>query len=57
MVQTPYKDAFDLMTTPREGGAMDPAAVRRQIEQAQNFKSFIVEYKDMIGDRPLSAIN
>jgi len=57
MVQTPYKDAFDLMTTPREGGSMDPAAVRRQIEQAQNFKSFIVEYKDMIGDRPLSAIN
>jgi len=57
MVQTPYKDAFDLMTTPRDGGVMDPAAVRRQIEQAQNFKSFIVEYKDMIGDRPLSAIN
>jgi tetratricopeptide (TPR) repeat protein len=57
MAQTPYRDAFDLMTTPREGGTMDPAAVRRQIEQAQNFKSFIVDYKDMIGDKPLSAIN
>ncbi|MBL8631237.1 MAG: tetratricopeptide repeat protein [Rhodospirillaceae bacterium] len=57
MQQTPYKDPFDLMTTPREGGMMDPAAVRRQIEQAKNFKSFIVEYKDMIGDKPLSAIN
>ena len=57
MAQTPYRDAFDLMTTSREAGVMDPAAVRRQIEQAQNFKSFIVEYKDMIGDKPLSAIN
>jgi tetratricopeptide (TPR) repeat protein len=57
MQGTPYKDPFDLMTTPREGGTMDPASVRKQIEQAQNFKSFIVEYKDMIGDKPLSAIN
>jgi hypothetical protein len=57
MQQTPYKDPFDLMTTPREGGLMDPSMVRRQIEQAKNFKSFIVEYKDMIGDKPLSAIN
>lgn len=57
MAQTPYRDAFDLMTAPRDGGVMDPSAVRKQIEQAQNFKSFIVEYKDMIGDKPLSAIN
>ncbi len=57
MQQTPYKDPFDLMTAPRDGGLMDPSMVRRQIEQAKNFKSFIVEYKDMIGDKPLSAIN
>jgi hypothetical protein len=56
MQQTPYRDAFDLMTTPRDG-VLDPSAVRRQIEQAQNFKSFIVDYKEMISDKPLSAIN
>jgi hypothetical protein len=56
MAQTPYRDAFDLITAEREGG-MDPATVRRQIEQAQNFKSFLVEYKDIIGDKTLSAIN
>ncbi len=56
MLQTPYKDAFDLITTEKESG-VDPANVRRQIEQAQNFKSFLVEYKDMLADKPLSAIN
>ncbi|MCB2106636.1 MAG: hypothetical protein KDE14_02995 [Rhodobacteraceae bacterium] len=56
MMNTPYRDAFDLITAEREDG-IDPAAIRRQIEQAQNFKSFLVEYKDMIGDKSLSAIN
>ncbi|MDX2145852.1 MAG: tetratricopeptide repeat protein [Rhodospirillaceae bacterium] len=57
MSQTPYRDGFDLMTTPREGGLLDPAAVRQQIEQAQNFRSFIVDYKEMIAGKPLSEIN
>lgn len=56
MLQTPYKDAFDLITAERDQPA-DPTTVRQQIEQAQNFKSFLVEYKDMIGDKPLSQIN
>jgi tetratricopeptide (TPR) repeat protein len=57
MGSTPYKDAFVLITTPRERGVMDIAAVRQQIEQVEQFKSFMVEYKDMIGQNPLSAIN
>ncbi len=57
MGSTPYKDAFVLITTPRERGVMDVAAVRQQIEQAEQFKSFMVEYQDMIGQNPLSAIN
>jgi len=56
MLQTPYKDAFDLITAERDQAA-DPTTVRKQIEQAQNFKSFLVEYKDIIGDKPLSQIN
>lgn len=57
MADTPYRDAFALITTPRERGTMDIAAVRQQIEQAEQFKSFMIEYEDMIGERPLSAIN
>ena len=57
MANTPYKDVFSLITTPRERGVMDAQAVRAQIQQAEQFKSFLVEYKDMIGDKPLSKIN
>lgn len=57
MGSTPYKDAFVLITTPRERGVMDVASVRQQIQQAEQFKSFMVDYKDMIGQNPLSAIN
>ena len=57
MGTTPYKDAFALITTPKEKGVMDAKAVRAQIEQAEHFKSFMVEYKDMLGQKPLSAIN
>lgn len=57
MSDTPYRDAFALITTPRERGVMDVAAVRQQIEQAEQFKSFMIDYKDMIGGKPLSQIN
>jgi len=57
MANTPYKDAFALITTPREKGLMDVKSVKAQIEQAEQFKSFMVEYKDMLGQKPLSAIN
>jgi len=57
MASTPFREAFSLITTPRERGVMDIASVRAQIEQAEQFKSFMVDYKDMIGEKPLSAIN
>jgi hypothetical protein len=57
MDKTPYKDAFDLITTPKERGLLDVNQVKSQIEQAEHFKSFMVEYKDMLGEKPLSAIN
>jgi tetratricopeptide (TPR) repeat protein len=57
MANTPYKDAFALITTPKEKGPLDVNAVHAQIEQAEQFKSFMVEYKDMLGERALSAIN
>jgi hypothetical protein len=57
MANTPFKDAFALITTPRERGVMDVNSVKAQIEQAEHFKSFMVEYKDMLGEKPLSAIN
>jgi hypothetical protein len=57
MGSTPYKDAFVLITTPRERGVMDVTSVRQQIQQAEQFKSFMIEYEDMIDEKPLSAIN
>lgn len=57
MSNSPYKDVFNLITTPRERGSMDAQQVRAQIQQAEQFKSFLVEYKDMIGQKPLSKIN
>ena len=57
MSGTPFRDAFALITTPRERGVMDVAAVRQQIEQAEQFKSFMIDYKDMLGEKPLSQIN
>ena len=58
MEQTPFADAFVLITTPREQGLVDYRTVRQQIEQAENFQSFLVEYEEMIGDQGLSnAIN
>ncbi len=57
MGTTPYKDAFALITTPKEKGVLDVKTVRSQIEQAEHFKSFMVEYRDMLGQKPLSAIN
>jgi hypothetical protein len=57
MATTPFREAFSLITTPRERGVMDIASVRAQIEQAEQFKSFMIDYKDMIGEKPLSAIN
>ena len=57
MASTAYRDAFTLITTPRERGIMDIASVRQQIEQAEDFQSFMVDYKDMLGENELSAIN
>lgn len=57
MNATPFADAFDLITTPREAGLVDYRTVRRQIEQAENFQSFLVEYEDMIDNGLSSAVN
>ena len=58
MEATAFADAFDLITTPRERGLLDYRAVRQQIEQAEDFQSFLIEYEEMIGDDTLSsAIN
>ena len=57
MANTAFQEAFTLITTPRERGILDIASVRQQIEQAENFQSFMVEYRDMLGNNSLSAIN
>ncbi len=57
MEQTPFADAFDLITTPQERGLVDYRTVRQQIEQAENFQSFLVEYEDLIDDGLSNAVN
>jgi hypothetical protein len=57
MAKSPFADAFALITTPKEKGGIDVTTVHSQVEQAEHFKSFMAEYKDMLGQKPLSAIN
>ncbi|GAB3450559.1 tetratricopeptide repeat protein [Insolitispirillum peregrinum] len=57
MAQTPYKDAFTLITTPPVSGVIDYRTVADRIKQAENFKSFMSAYRERLRDGGLSAIN
>ena len=56
MDRTQFAEAFDLITTPPERGIVDYRTVREQIEKAENFKSFLTEYEDLISETELSEV-
>lgn len=57
MVATPYRDAFDLLTSPVEGGLIDYRTVADRIKQVENFQTFLGGYRDQLKSDGLSAIN
>lgn len=57
MNATPEYDAFNLLTNRTAAGLIDMASVEEQIKQAENFRSFLGEYKTRMQQSGLSAIN
>lgn len=57
MNRTPFRDAFDLITTPPEEGLIDYRTVADRIKQAEDFQSFLTAYRDRLRMEGLSAIN
>lgn len=57
MERTPFRDAFDLITTTPEDGVIDYRTVADRIKQAEDFKSFLADYRDRLRAGGLSAIN
>lgn len=57
MSGTPFRDGFDLLTSPPEGGLIDYRTVADRIKQAENFQTFLGEYRDRLKNEGLSAIN
>jgi hypothetical protein len=57
MNATPEFDAFNLLTNRAQSGLIDMASVEEQIKQAENFRSFMAEYKARMKAAGLSGIN
>jgi hypothetical protein len=57
MNATPEFDAFNLLTNRAQAGLIDMAAVEEQIKQAENFRSFMADYKSRAKTAGLSGIN
>ena len=57
MNSTPEFDAFNLLTNNTGSGLIDLASVEAQIKQAENFRSFMGDYKSKVKAGGLSAIN
>ncbi len=58
MQNTTYRDAFDLITASPAEGVIDYRTVSDRIRQAENFQSFLSDYRDRLRQGgALSAIN
>lgn len=57
MEKTPFRNAFDLITTTPEGGLIDYRTIAGRIKQAENFQSFLSNYQERLRNQGLSGIN
>ena len=57
MLGTPYKDAFDLLTSAADRELPDMSGIAAKIREAEAFKTFMTDYKKRIQTAGLSAIN
>ena len=53
---TSMKDAFRLVTAPTALGLIDPASVAARVKVAENFKTFLGEYKKKLKEKGLSSL-
>ncbi|MBT6096686.1 MAG: hypothetical protein HOH04_17510 [Rhodospirillaceae bacterium] len=56
MEATSLKDAFRLVTAPTALGMIDPSTVTARVKLAENFKTFLGEYKKKLKDEGLSSL-
>ena len=57
MAQTPFKDAFRLITSPNEQGLPDYRSLSHKLREAESFKSFMDIYRERLENGTLSTIN
>ena len=57
MAQTPFKDAFRLITSPNEQGLPDYRSLNRKLREVESFKSFMDIYRERLENGTLSELN
>jgi tetratricopeptide (TPR) repeat protein len=53
---TSMKDAFRLVTAPTSLGMIDPSTVTARVKLAENFRTFLGEYKSRLKEKGLSSL-
>lgn len=56
MAETPYADAFRLIASPTETGIIDYQTVAGKVKEAENFQSFMSDYRDRLKTNKLSEL-
>lgn len=56
MDATPYRDAFRLITSPNSGSLSDIRNLAVKVRDAENFQSFIAEYREQLKTKNLSEL-
>jgi len=57
LTETPFENAFDLVTASPEAGLIDVASVGGKIRQAERFRNYLTAYRERLREERLSAIN
>jgi tetratricopeptide (TPR) repeat protein len=56
MAESPYADAFRLIASPSETGLIDYQTVAGKVKEAENFQSFMTDYRDRLKTNKLSEL-
>ena len=56
MAESPYADAFRLIASPTETGVIDYQTVAGKVKEAENFQSFMTDYRDRLKTNRLSEL-
>jgi len=56
MDKTPYADAFGLIASPSEIGLLDYQTVAGKVKEAENFQTFMADYRELLKTSKLSEL-